>query len=37
VTYFLLVPRVARKHCLVKAPGPGLTVFFLDFQRASAM
>ena len=26
-----LVPRVARKHCLVQAPGPGLTIVFLTF------
>ena len=31
VTYVLLVPRVARKHGLVQAPGPGLTVVFLSF------
>ena len=32
VTYVLLVPRVARKHCLVQAPGPGLTAAFLTFS-----
>ena len=32
VTYILLVPCVARKPCLVQAPGPGLTVVFLMFS-----
>ena len=32
VTYVLLVPCVARKHCLVQAPGPGLTVVLLTFN-----
>ena len=31
MTYVLLVPRVVRKHRLVQAPGPGLTVVFLSF------
>ena len=29
VTCVLLVPRVTRKHHLVQAPGPGVTVVFL--------
>ena len=31
VTYVLMAPPVARKHRLVQAPGPGLTVIFLTF------
>ena len=31
VTFILLVLRVARKHRLVQAAGPGLTVVFLTF------
>ena len=31
VTYVLVVLCVVRKHHLVKAPGPGLTVVFLTF------
>ena len=29
--WVLLVPRVARKHRLVQAPGPGVTVVVLTF------
>ena len=36
MTCFLLVPRVARKHRLVQAPGPGLTVVFLIMQARVA-
>ena len=32
VTYVPLVPRVARKHRLVQAPRPGVTVVFLTFR-----
>ena len=32
VTYVLVVPHVARKHRLVQAPGPNLTVVFLIFM-----
>ena len=31
VTYILLMLRVVRRHCLVQAPGPGLTIVFLTF------
>ena len=29
VTHVFLVPRVVRKHHLVQAPGPGVTIVFL--------
>ena len=31
MTYVLLVLCVGQKHCLVQAPGPGVTVSFLTF------